>query len=112
MGGRFMAADTRLRTEVYSFASYLASLVAFVLWLVWVFVPDDHLKAWGFTYYPDKWWALALPSFVCVTLAFVVYAYCALNMMASCPLDSSNMIRDASTPTTDVIFHPHGVIPD
>mmetsp|Transcript_37549 Transcript_37549/g.70000 ORF Transcript_37549/g.70000 Transcript_37549/m.70000 type:complete len:124 (+) Transcript_37549:71-442(+) len=106
-----MAAD-RLTTEAQSFASYLASHLAFSAWLVWVMTPDATLQSWGMTYYPDKWWGLALPIFVVPLALFVFFTYNALNMMATCPLDSVNMYRDDSTPVTEELFSEPGDIPD
>ncbi|CAK0903229.1 unnamed protein product, partial [Prorocentrum cordatum] len=63
--------DDRLATEVYSFSSFLASLVALAGWLVWVSVPDDVLVSWGITYYPDKWWVLAVPTYIVTLGAFI-----------------------------------------
>eukprot|EP00933_Yihiella_yeosuensis_P042011 TRINITY_DN36459_c0_g1_i1.p1 TRINITY_DN36459_c0_g1~~TRINITY_DN36459_c0_g1_i1.p1 ORF type:complete len:135 (+),score=19.34 TRINITY_DN36459_c0_g1_i1:34-438(+) len=104
--------DDRLRTEVYSFASFLASNIAFVVWSIWVLVPQEALKSWSITYYPDKWWAVALPVYVVACLLFVMYVYNALNMVASCPLDSVHMFRDSSTPKTKELFSTRGDIPD
>eukprot|EP00434_Breviolum_minutum_P021721 symbB.v1.2.019173.t2/scaffold1559.1/size111769/6 len=59
-----MEKSDRLSTEVYSFASYLASHLAFLVWLIWVFLPDEVLHSWGITYYPDKWWAVAVPVYL------------------------------------------------
>lgn len=102
----------RLVTEVYSFVSWSASIVAFFAWLLWALVPDDALRAWGVTYYPDKWWALALPLYGVVVAIFVVYAYVALNMMCSCPPDSVDIVRDGSTRITTELFGRPGEIPD
>mmetsp|Transcript_19052 Transcript_19052/g.53336 ORF Transcript_19052/g.53336 Transcript_19052/m.53336 type:complete len:135 (-) Transcript_19052:3-407(-) len=106
-----MAAE-RLVTEVYSFVSFVASILAAVAWLVWAYAPDEVLAALGVTYYPDKWWAIALPTYLVATLFFVGYTYVALNMMAGCPLDSADMIRDPSTEVTSVLFGAAGEIPD
>eukprot|EP00747_Dinoflagellata_sp_TGD_P179283 gnl/TRDRNA2_/TRDRNA2_29857_c0_seq1.p1 gnl/TRDRNA2_/TRDRNA2_29857_c0~~gnl/TRDRNA2_/TRDRNA2_29857_c0_seq1.p1 ORF type:complete len:133 (-),score=12.55 gnl/TRDRNA2_/TRDRNA2_29857_c0_seq1:265-663(-) len=102
----------RLTIEVYSFVSYLASLVASLAWLIWAFAPDEWLRAWGITYYPDRWWGLALPAYIVVLLIFIFISYVALNMIASCPLDSVHMISDSSTPPTFGLHNtPPGAIP-
>jgi phosphatidylinositol glycan class P protein len=43
-----------------------------VLFLLWACVPEAALHTLGVTWYPSRWWALALPSWLCVA---VVYAY-------------------------------------
>mmetsp|Transcript_20810 Transcript_20810/g.65374 ORF Transcript_20810/g.65374 Transcript_20810/m.65374 type:complete len:141 (-) Transcript_20810:304-726(-) len=107
-----MAPNDRMATEVYSFVSFLASLVAFAAWLVWVFVPDEWLQSWGIAYFPSKWWALALPTYLVTMLAFVGYAYVALCMMAVRPLGSLDLVQDSSTPASKVLYRESGRIPD
>merc|ERR1711957_222904 len=104
--------DRGLGNEVYSFVSLVASIVAFFAWLVWVLVPDAELYAWGITYYPDKWWSLALPAYLVTTLAFIAYTYVVLNMLACCPPDSVRMFKDPEHPTTQALFGNPGDIPD
>mmetsp|Transcript_22074 Transcript_22074/g.50435 ORF Transcript_22074/g.50435 Transcript_22074/m.50435 type:complete len:132 (+) Transcript_22074:216-611(+) len=107
-----MVAAARLSIEVYSFVSLVASFSALLLWLAWVFVPDSQLQSWGVSYYPDKWWALALPTYVVTALAFVMYMYVALCLKSVCRPDCLDMIRDGSTPVTDVLYRDEDKIPD
>ncbi|KAJ4354051.1 uncharacterized protein N0V89_005784 [Didymosphaeria variabile] len=61
--------------EYYGFALYLASSAAFLLYIVWAYVPSPLLHQMGIHYYPNRWWALAVP---CWLVALVVYIYVAL----------------------------------
>ncbi|OAG05397.1 phosphoglycerate mutase-like protein [Paraphaeosphaeria sporulosa] len=61
--------------EYYGFALYLASSAAFFLYIVWAYVPSPLLQQMGIHYYPNRWWALAVP---CWLVALVVYIYVAL----------------------------------
>jgi len=61
--------------EYYGFALYLASSAAFLLYLVWAYVPSPLLHQMGIHYYPNRWWALAVP---CWLVVLVVYIYVAL----------------------------------
>lgn len=45
-----------------------------MLFLAWAYSPEEALHSVGITYYPSKWWALALPAWAC---AAVLYAYTA-----------------------------------
>eukprot|EP00929_Paragymnodinium_shiwhaense_P110394 TRINITY_DN77386_c0_g1_i2.p2 TRINITY_DN77386_c0_g1~~TRINITY_DN77386_c0_g1_i2.p2 ORF type:complete len:125 (-),score=15.13 TRINITY_DN77386_c0_g1_i2:165-539(-) len=99
-------------TEVYSFVSCVFSLVGLFVWLVWTWVPQAWLAAYGLTYYPDTWWALALPTQLVATIAFIVYTYLALNLMSACSPESPEMLSDKSTPTSQQLFHKAGEIPD
>ncbi|CAM9521919.1 unnamed protein product [Hapterophycus canaliculatus] len=80
--------------EVYGFAGWIASLVAYALYLVWAYVPESTLQALGITYYPSKYWAIAVPSAVFVTWSVAVLVYIAVNFMSTAPLDSFDTITD------------------
>jgi len=61
--------------EYYGFAVYLGSSVALLLYIVWAYVPSPLLHQMGIHYYPNRWWALAVP---CWLMVLVVYTYFAL----------------------------------
>ena len=42
----------------------LVTGVLFFVYLFWAYVPDDTLRALGIEYYPDKYWALAIPTWI------------------------------------------------
>ena len=46
-----------------------------VLFLFWAYTPGQVLEAHGITYYPSKYWAVALPTWLCVTVVYVFWAY-------------------------------------
>jgi phosphatidylinositol glycan class P protein len=55
--------------------------VAFALYLLWAYVPDDALRAMGVAYAPDKYWAVALPTWAGVALVYAAVAYESLSML-------------------------------
>ncbi|KAL7273698.1 hypothetical protein RUND412_003440 [Rhizina undulata] len=61
--------------EYYGFVLYLISSLAFLIYIVWSYAPSSLLHAMGIHYYPNRWWSLALPSFL---VMLVVYMYVAL----------------------------------
>mmetsp|Transcript_24392 Transcript_24392/g.44768 ORF Transcript_24392/g.44768 Transcript_24392/m.44768 type:complete len:146 (+) Transcript_24392:107-544(+) len=102
----------RLSKEARSLASFIASIVAFASWLIWVLLPDSHLQEFGGGWFPDKRWALAVPTLLVIALFCIVCAYNALNMMASVPITSIDMIKDGSTTVTSEFFRKAGCIPE
>uniref|UniRef100_A0A0G4GRZ2 PIG-P domain-containing protein n=1 Tax=Chromera velia CCMP2878 TaxID=1169474 RepID=A0A0G4GRZ2_9ALVE len=84
-------------TEVYGFVSWILSFVLYGMYFIWAFVPEEVLQDMGITYYPSKYWALAIPTYACVTLVTVIVAYNALNLIATQPLTSPNLLFDKCT---------------
>jgi phosphatidylinositol glycan class P protein len=61
--------------EYYGFALYLASSAAFLMYILWAYIPAPMLHQMGIHYYPNRWWALAVP---CWLVVLVIYIYVAL----------------------------------
>ena len=61
--------------EYYGFTLYLTSSLAFIVYLLWAFLPSPFLHQLGIYYYPNRWWALAIPAW---TVMLIVYIYVAL----------------------------------
>jgi phosphatidylinositol glycan class P protein len=61
--------------EYYGFALYLGSSAAFLMYILWAYVPAPMLHQMGVYYYPNRWWALAIP---CWLVALIIYIYVAL----------------------------------
>lgn len=61
--------------EYYGFTLYLTSSLTFLVYLLWSFLPSPFLHQLGIYYFPDRWWALAIPAW---TVMFMVYIYAAL----------------------------------
>uniref|UniRef100_A0A1B6CHC3 Phosphatidylinositol N-acetylglucosaminyltransferase subunit P n=1 Tax=Clastoptera arizonana TaxID=38151 RepID=A0A1B6CHC3_9HEMI len=65
----------------YGFALYLGSYTVFTIYLIWAFIPDDILHYFGLTYWPQKYWAVAIPIHLLVVLALFAFCfYPALNL--------------------------------
>ncbi|KAK0289475.1 hypothetical protein LTR35_002672 [Friedmanniomyces endolithicus] len=61
--------------EYYGFTLYLTSSLAFIVYLLWSYLPSPFLHQLSIYYYPNRWWALAIPAW---TVMLVVYIYVAL----------------------------------
>lgn len=46
-----------------------------VLYVFWAFTPGSVLEWHGITYYPSKYWAVAIPTWICVTVVAVYWVY-------------------------------------
>jgi PIG-P len=68
-----------------------------VAYLVWAYVPESVLQSAGITYYPSKYWALAVPSYLLFIIPVMITAYIGLNMIDTPPLHSMDTIIGTAT---------------
>ncbi|EQC34734.1 hypothetical protein SDRG_07548 [Saprolegnia diclina VS20] len=88
-----------MQMEIYGFAGWIASIVVFACYLLWAYLPDSVLNQYGISYYPSRYWAVALPAMLCMSIFMVLVIYVAINLLSTAPLDSYNTIRDKYTVT-------------
>ena len=62
-------ASARGLTALYGFVAWIGTHICYAMFLLWAYVPEHVLQELGVTYYPNKYWAVALPSHALVTLA-------------------------------------------
>ncbi|KAL6651625.1 hypothetical protein ACP70R_010550 [Stipagrostis hirtigluma subsp. patula] len=84
-------------SEVYGFVGSITTVIATAVYLVWAYTPEPWLHSLGITYYPSKYWALAVPSFVIVAVALSMVIYMGLNFLATPPPTSFNTIFDENS---------------
>ncbi|KAF3918940.1 hypothetical protein ABW20_dc0106948 [Dactylellina cionopaga] len=61
--------------EYYGFVLYLTSTLAFMIYLLWSFLPAPVLHVLGIHYFYNRWWSLAVPAYL---VAVILYIYVAL----------------------------------
>jgi phosphatidylinositol N-acetylglucosaminyltransferase subunit P len=81
--------------EYYGFVLYLASSLAFLLYLLWSYLPSPFLAAIGLHYYPNRWWSLAIPSFLVMLLVYIYVALLSYNVeYLTLPMGSVECVVD------------------
>ncbi|KAI4365275.1 hypothetical protein MLD38_021272 [Melastoma candidum] len=81
-------------SEVYGFVGSITTIVATAVFLVWAYVPETWLHAIGIHYYPSRYWALALPTYITVTVFLALIFYIGLNFLSTPPPTSLNTLFD------------------
>ncbi|OWM83670.1 phosphatidylinositol N-acetylglucosaminyltransferase subunit P [Punica granatum] len=81
-------------SEVYGFVGSITTIGATVIFLTWAYVPEHWLPAIGIFYYPSRYWALAIPVYVMVTVVLALGFYVGLNFMSTPPPTSINTLFD------------------
>lgn len=81
--------------EYYGFVLYLFSSLCFLIYLLWSYLPSPFLHALGIYYYPNRWWSLAIPSFLVMLLVYIYVALALYNIeYLTLPLHSLETIVD------------------
>ncbi|GAA5989472.1 hypothetical protein JCM10908_000489 [Rhodotorula pacifica] len=75
--------DPAPTVESQGFVLYIGSLVAYGVYLVWAFWPEKWLVAIGIEWYPSRDWALLVPAWVVMLVAFVYISYFLLTMYST-----------------------------
>ncbi|KAL1191591.1 Phosphatidylinositol N-acetylglucosaminyltransferase subunit P [Cardamine amara subsp. amara] len=81
-------------SEVYGFVGSISTVVATVIFLIWAYVPDKLLESIGIHYYPSRYWVLAMPTYLMVSLFLALAFYIGLNFIATPPPTSLNTLFD------------------
>ncbi|KAJ6955012.1 hypothetical protein NC652_006447 [Populus alba x Populus x berolinensis] len=86
-------------SEVYGFVGSITTVVATAIFFVWAYVPENWLQAIGIFYYPNKYWALAVPTYGMVTilLALLFYVWSQLHVNPTPYFLEHNLRREPST---------------
>lgn len=81
--------------SLYGFFMYLFSKTILIIYCIWAFVPDEYLHSLNIYYYPQKYWATAVPIQCLVALTlFTFLIYPSINMCMNSDIDSINTITD------------------
>ncbi|MES1914552.1 MAG: hypothetical protein MHM6MM_006611 [Cercozoa sp. M6MM] len=82
------------QTEAYGFVLWVGSAICFGIFLVWSFTPDHVLVQYGISYFPDKYWAIAIPTWLCVAFVASIFLYSFYSLSGTHPLDSACALSD------------------
>lgn len=53
---------------IYGFATYVVSYILFFVYVVWAYIPEEVLESAGLVYLPQKYWAIAIPTYFPFTI--------------------------------------------
>lgn len=88
---------------VYGFALYLLCYAALLLYLTWALLPESYLQAWGLDFLPQKYWAVAGPTYLAVVfVTFVCLIYPSLGLVAA-PTTCQEKVMDYTNRSREVL---------
>lgn len=85
------------QTAMNGFIAMILVGVAFVLYMIWLLVPQEMLHRLHLSYYPNKYWAFAIPAMLTMLGAFYFYISCCLVLFTTHPLEDARCVTDVDT---------------
>lgn len=83
--------------ELYGFFSWNLSTLCFLIYMIWAFVPEHVLNHLGIYYIPNRYYAIAIPLWFCVTVIFILQLYVSVCMWATPNIESYDTLQDKHT---------------
>lgn len=82
---------------IYGFFLLSFAIISFIIYIIVSFIPSSYLNQFGWDYLPDKYWSIAIPTYIVVIILMVVPVYISLNIGKTNDPDSLNNIKDEYT---------------
>lgn len=95
--------------SVYAFVSWIASYALAIILILWIVLPSSTLQHYGITYYPSRYYALAVPAYLIVVYTLCSIIYMAWNMWTTLSPDDIATSRDRDRDHSDAIDPTHDV---
>ncbi|KAI5951271.1 GPI19 [Candida jiufengensis] len=86
------------QAEYSGFTIYVLSSLALLVYILWTLTPQNILKNLSIDYYPDKYWAIAIPSYSLMLMLFTYLALALYNTeILTLKLNDVNNFIDVNT---------------
>lgn len=97
---------------IYGFAILILSICGFVLYATWALVPSSILIEIGLVYLSSKYYALAIPVFICTAIYFFGnFIYPSITLVLTHPPDSMTVLVDEHSRTQERKAPPRKIEP-
>ena len=80
--------------SIYSFVAWIATFVVYTVFFLWAILPYDFIYQYGITYYPSRYYAIALPAYIIVVYFVVNLSYIGWNMLNTLEPEDYGTFRD------------------
>ncbi|KAF8155563.1 PIG-P-domain-containing protein [Crassisporium funariophilum] len=81
--------------EFYGFVAWTSTYLAFVLYILWAILPDEYIVWLGVTWYPNREWALLIPSWSIIVVLLTYMTYFAIALRATPAFDEMSSVTDS-----------------
>jgi|LauGreDrversion4_2_1035121.scaffolds.fasta_scaffold559680_2 hypothetical protein len=94
-------------TELYGFFMWIMTALGYFGYQFWAYVPDYIIQGLGINYIPNKYMAVAIPAWICITVWCVIMLYLSYSMMHTHNRNSYFTMQDRHS----ALAHPRDIDP-
>ncbi|CAE6397985.1 hypothetical protein RSOLAG22IIIB_01476 [Rhizoctonia solani] len=80
--------------EFYGFVAWATTAILWFIYVFWALLPDSIIRSMGITWYPNREWALLIPSYAVFLALFTYFTYFALAIYATPSYSDIRSITD------------------
>ncbi|KAJ8509011.1 hypothetical protein ONZ45_g8780 [Pleurotus djamor] len=81
--------------EFYGFAAWTATIILFVVYVLWALLPDAWIVSMGVGWYPNREWAILIPAWSIIVILLTYFTYFALALRATPGFEDMATITDS-----------------
>ena len=89
--------------SILSFVAWTASIFVYLCFTAWALLPSKTLHAIGVTYYPSRYYAVALPAYVLVAYLFSGVVYVGINLLNTLDPEDLGALRDRGATASSLV---------
>lgn len=82
------------QVAINGFIASILIIISSVGYVLWAVLPDAALHRLHMTYYPDRYWAVAVPAILVMFFFYYFSSSVLLTLMTTHPLDDGRCITD------------------
>lgn len=82
---------------INGFIAWLLIISLTTVYLLWAIVPDSILHSLHITYYPDRYWAVAVPAILIMIFFYYYATSMCMILITTHPLDDGRCITDVDS---------------
>ncbi|KAH7344706.1 PIG-P-domain-containing protein [Rhizoctonia solani] len=80
--------------EFYGFVAWATTAILWFIYISWALLPDSVIRGMGITWYPNREWALLIPSYAVFLVLLTYFTYFALAIYATPSYSEVKSITD------------------
>ena len=77
------------------FIVWILTILGLAMYSLWMLLDEDVLHLWGVTYYPDKYWGIAVPATLVMCFLYYWVTYMCMYLQNTKPLTDLFCITDS-----------------